>query len=209
MQPGTIDKMEILPLPILMKYEEEHNGSSIAASILTQFTLNETILTGAKVRIEAVFPGLITLPIYNEEFLLDDILEMYSDTCPDHVPSGQTCATPLLPGVYGGPPLQDFPALPDDLEKGLRLWFLLNGRQAFEVVTKATILLEDDTEMTCIYVRTFVEVEIPDPTVSPLRTTKTSTTTPATTSSKVNIQISYLVLLFCLFLSQKAVTKVF
>jgi len=154
-QPGSIDKVEVIPFPILL-----HTGESL--SILAELTLNEVVPQGAKVSLEIVKEGDVELPIPcleitasdgeilhigSCEYLADDLLARFSDfLCPAHVPDGQTCATPLNPGTYGGePPIEvEIPEIPDILVE-------LIGAGTYQA--KATILLEDGSEMTCLYVR--------------------------------------------------------
>ena len=66
--------------------------------------------------------------------------------CPAHVPEGQTCATPLMPGSYGGdPPLTvEIGEIPD-----LIAGFLASGTYYAD----ATIMDAAGNQMTCIYVR--------------------------------------------------------
>jgi len=173
--------MEIFPFPVILK-QRANKTSIYNASILVQFHLNETVPSGAKVEITVVQPGLIPMQMFEGEYLVDELLEMFSEyTCPDHVPSGQTCATPLIPGVYGGdPPAQQFPPLPDDLAFNLKILKILNGHEPMDIEVKATVILEDNTVFTCIYVRTLVYYEFPVH-VKPPRTTTTApntTTTP-------------------------------
>jgi len=154
-QPGTIDKVEVTPFPILL-----HTGEAL--TILAQLTLNEIVPAGAKVSLDIRKEGIPELPIpcleiTNEEgellhigsceYTADHLLDRYSDfLCPDHVPEGQTCATPLNPGTYGGePPIEVvIPEIPDILVD-------LIGAGTYQA--QAKILLEDGSEMTCLYVR--------------------------------------------------------
>ena len=91
--------------------------------------------------------SLLLIIEFHSEYLADDLLARFADfMCPAHVPDGQTCATPLMPGVYGGEPAIEtvLPELPDILVD-------LIGAGTYEA--KATIKNPDDSEMTCIYVR--------------------------------------------------------
>merc|ERR1712126_263922 len=139
-QPGTIDKVEVTPFPISL-----HTGDSL--TILAQLTLNEVVPQGAMVCLEITNEEGELLHIGSCEYTADHLLDRYSDfLCPDHVPEGQACATPLNPGTYGGePPIElVIPEIPDILVD-------LIGAGTYQA--KATIKLEDGTEMTCIYVR--------------------------------------------------------
>ena len=81
------------------------------------------------------------------EYDADYLLNKFSDfLCPAHVPEGQTCATPLNPGVYGGEPAieVEVPAIPDILAE-------LIGAGTYYAA--ASINNPDGSQMTCIYVR--------------------------------------------------------
>ena len=66
--------------------------------------------------------------------------------CPAHVPEGQTCATPLMPGTYGGdPPVTvEIPGIPDVIGD-----LLASGTYYAD----ATVMDAAGEEMTCLYVR--------------------------------------------------------
>ena len=84
--------------------------------------------------------------LYFSEYDADYLLEKFSDfLCPAHVPEGQSCATPLNPGVYGGdPPIElVLPEIPDVIVD-------LVGAGPYSA--EAKVLLPDGSEMTCIYI---------------------------------------------------------
>jgi len=153
-QPGTIDTVEVVPFPISLA-----EGTSL--SILAQLTLNDVVPAGARVALDIKKEGLIPLPIPclelegeegpinvgSCEYDADYLLNKFSDfLCPAHVPEGQTCATPLSPGVYGGEPAieVEIPAIPDILAE-------LIGAGTYYAA--ASINNPDGSQMTCIYVR--------------------------------------------------------
>merc|ERR1712033_135846 len=141
-QPGTIDKVEVTPFPILL-----HTGEAL--TILAQLTLNEVVPAGAKVSLDIRKEGIPELPIPCLEITNEEGELLHIGSCEytaDHLPEGQTCATPLNPGTYGGePPIEVvIPEIPDILVD-------LIGAGTYQA--QAKILLEDGSEMTCLYVR--------------------------------------------------------
>merc|ERR1711874_459619 len=118
---GTIDNADVQPFPV-----QVHTGATVTIS--ATLTLAATVPAGAKVALKIVKEGIIDLPIpcleieglhigsceYTADYLLDKFSEFL---CPAHVPDGQTCATPLNPGTYGGdPPITvEIPEIPDEI----------------------------------------------------------------------------------------------
>merc|ERR1712165_180403 len=141
---GTIDNADVQPFPV-----QVHTGATV--------TISATVPAGAKVALKIVKEGIIDLPIpcleieglhigsceYTADYLLDKFSEFL---CPAHVPDGQTCATPLNPGTYGGdPPITvEIPEIPDIIAG-----FLASGTYYAD----ATIMDAAGNQMTCLYVR--------------------------------------------------------
>merc|ERR1711878_85202 len=103
---GTIDEIDVQPFPVEIK-----TGATVTIS--ATLTLAATVPAGAKVALNIVKEGVVDLPIPcleieglhigSCEYEADYLLEKFSEfMCPAHVPEGQTCATPLMPGSYGG-----------------------------------------------------------------------------------------------------------
>merc|ERR1711994_543663 len=147
---GSVDAADVQPFPVEVK-------TGAAVTISASLSLTATVPAGAKVALNIVKEGIVDLPIPcleieglhvgSCEYGADYLLDKFSDfLCPAHVPEGQACATPLNPGTYGGePPIEVvIPEIPDILVD-------LIGAGTYKA--KATIKLEDGTEMTCIYVR--------------------------------------------------------
>ena len=89
--------------------------------------------------------GLNSRHVYLSEYDADYLLEKFSDfLCPSHVPEGQSCATPLNPGMYGGdPPIElVLPEIPE---------IIVDLVGAGPYSAEAKVLLPDGSEMTCIY----------------------------------------------------------
>merc|ERR1712141_6265 len=150
-QPLSIDELSVMPDPL-----ELPTGATVTIS--ATLTLNEVVQTGSQVElsISKNFLGVdVPIPCLEIEGLhvgscaydADYLLSKFSDfLCPAHVPDGQTCATPLNPGTYGGdPPIEVvIPEIPD-----LIAGFLASGTYYAD----ATITNPDGTQMTCLYVR--------------------------------------------------------
>merc|ERR1711950_126847 len=96
---GSIDAADVQPFPVEVK-----TGASVTIS--ATLTLNTPIPC---LEIEGLHIGSCE---YEADYLLDKFSEFL---CPAHVPDGQTCATPLNPGTYGGdPPITvEIPEIPD------------------------------------------------------------------------------------------------
>lgn len=85
------------------------------------------------------------------EYDVDYLLTKFSDfLCPDFVPDGQSCTTPLNPGAYGGQPLFEavIPDIPDIIAD-------LIGSGTY--YAGAIITNPDGSEFTCTYLRIQVE----------------------------------------------------
>merc|ERR1712241_992975 len=124
-QPGTIDSIDVQPFPISLV-----EGSTLPIPCL-EIPDSET--------------GEI-LHIGSCQYDADYLLAKFSDfLCPDHVPEGQACATPLMPGVYGGgEPIQvEIPAIPDILAE-----LLASGTYYLGATVD-----KPDGMMACLYVR--------------------------------------------------------
>jgi len=147
---GSIDNADVQPFPVEIK-----TGASVTIS--ATLTLAAEVPVGATVSLNIIKEGIVDLPIPCLEieglhigsctYDADYLLTKFSDfLCPAHVPDGQTCATPLMPGTYGGdPPVTvEIPEIPD-----LIAGFLASGTYYAD----ATINYADGTMMTCLYVR--------------------------------------------------------
>merc|ERR1711970_475766 len=147
---GSIDAADVQPFPVEVK-----TGATVTIS--ATLTLSAVVQTGSTVSLNIVKEGIVDLPIPCLEidglhigscsYDADYLITKFSDfLCPAHVPDGQSCATPLNPGTYGGePPIEvEIPEIPDILVD-------LIGAGTYQA--KAKILLEDGSEMTCLYVR--------------------------------------------------------
>lgn len=87
----------------------------------------------------------------SSEYDVDYLLSKFSDfLCPDFVPEGQSCSTPLNPGSYGGQPLFEavIPDIPDIIAD-------LIGSGTY--YAGAIITNPDGSEFTCTYLRIQVE----------------------------------------------------
>lgn len=159
-QPGSIDLIEIQPYPIQFQ-----SGASISVSAILTLDEPNTISTGSRVRLDVKKEGLIPLPIPclelegadgpihlgSCEYDVDYLLTKFSDfLCPDFVPDGQSCTTPLNPGAYGGQPLFEavIPDIPDIIAD-------LIGSGTY--YAGAIITNPDGSEFTCTYLRIQVE----------------------------------------------------
>merc|ERR1712079_550792 len=137
---GTIDAADVQPFPVEVK-----TGATVTIS--ATLTLAATVQTGSTVSLNIIKEGLIDLHIGSCSYDADYLLTKFSDfLCPAHVPDGQTCATPLNPGTYGGDPpiVVEIPEIPDIIAG-----FLASGTYYAD----ATITNPDGTQMTCLYVR--------------------------------------------------------
>merc|ERR1712001_179232 len=147
---GTIDVMDVQPFPVEVK-----TGATVTVS--ATLTLNTEVPAGAKVALNIVKQGIVDLPIPcleleglhigSCEYEADYLLEKFSEfMCPAHFLEGQTCATSLMPGSYGGdPPVTvEIPEIPDVIGD-----LLASGTYYAD----ATVMYADGTQMTCLYVR--------------------------------------------------------
>ena len=147
---GSIDAIDVQPFPVEIK-----TGSTVTIS--ATLSLLAEVPAGAKVALNIVKEGIVDLPlpcleidglhVGSCEYTADYLLEKFSGfLCPDHVPAGQTCATPLMPGTYGGdPPItMEIPEIPEIIAS-----LLASGT----FYADATIMYPDGTQMTCLYVR--------------------------------------------------------
>merc|ERR1711953_889252 len=173
---GSIDAVDVQPFPVEVK-----TGGNVTIS--ATLSLATTVPAGAKVALNITKEGIVDLPfpcspifpIGSCEYEADDLLDKFSDIlCPAHVPEGQTCATPLNPGTYGGdPPLTfQFPWIPS-------IWDSPRGTYYAE----ATIKNSDGNPMTCLYVRVEVLITGSKPNTTTTTPLSTSTTSTSTTTS--------------------------
>merc|ERR1711953_727068 len=173
---GSIDAIDVQPFPVEVK-----TGGNVTIS--ATLSLATTVPAGAKVALNITKEGIVDLPfpcspifpIGSCEYEADDLLDKFSDIlCPAHVPEGQTCATPLNPGTYGGDPPISF-----QLPEINNIWSYVYGDGTY--YAEASIMNPDGSPLTCLFVR--VEVFFTRTTTTTIIAPVTTTTSTSTTTS--------------------------